>query len=175
LQKMTRNHTTWGATLLAALTLGCSEADDASQAGAVAPQVAAQGAKYRLTAEPADPTSVAEARKSVADGDEVTVVGCVGGSQKPIVEQAAAFRIADEALVACDDGCTTPWDYCCSANLAESVAMVRVVDQSGATVPTDARQLLGIKESQTVVVQGRAKRDEAGNFTILATGVYVRP
>jgi len=31
-----------------------------------------------------------------------------------------------------------------------------------------------VKELQTVVVQGIAKRDEAGNLTVQATGLYVR-
>jgi hypothetical protein len=51
---------------------------------------------------------------------------------------------------------------------------VKVVGDDGRPVPTDARQLLGIKELQTVVVHGRAKRDDAGNLTVLADGVYVR-
>jgi hypothetical protein len=39
----------------------------------------------------------------------------------------------------------------------------------------DARELLGVKELQTVVVKGKAKRDEQGNLTVLASGVYPRP
>ena len=31
-----------------------------------------------------------------------------------------------------------------------------------------------LQELQTVVVQGRAKRDDKGNLTILATGIFVR-
>ncbi len=52
--------------------------------------------------------------------------------------------------------------------------MVKVVDDGGKTVATDARKLLGLKELQTVVVRGRAKRDEAGNVTVLADGIFVR-
>ena len=37
-----------------------------------------------------------------------------------------------------------------------------------------ARKLLNLKELQTVVVKGKVKRDEAGNFTMLASGVFVR-
>jgi hypothetical protein len=39
---------------------------------------------------------------------------------------------------------------------------------------SDARDLLNVKENELVVVSGRAKRDDAGNLTVLATGVYVR-
>ena len=38
----------------------------------------------------------------------------------------------------------------------------------------DARELLNVKELTTVVVTGKAQRDDAGNLTILATGVYVK-
>ena len=41
-------------------------------------------------------------------------------------------------------------------------------------VKEDARKLLDVKELSTVVVQGKAQRDDAGNLTVLATGVYVK-
>ena len=36
------------------------------------------------------------------------------------------------------------------------------------------RELLDVQELSTVVVKGKALRDESGNLTILASGVYVR-
>jgi hypothetical protein len=39
----------------------------------------------------------------------------------------------------------------------------------------DARRLLDVKELQTVVIKGRTKRDEAGNLTVIASSLYVRP
>jgi hypothetical protein len=59
--------------------------------------------------------------------------------------------------------------------LPKSRALVKVVNTEGSVVPTESRQLLGVKELQTVVVRGKAKRDEAGNLTVLANGVFVRP
>lgn len=38
----------------------------------------------------------------------------------------------------------------------------------------DARELLKIKELSTVVVKGKARRDDAGNLTVLATGIHVK-
>ena len=38
----------------------------------------------------------------------------------------------------------------------------------------DAKELLNVKELTTVVIKGKAQRDEAGNLTILATGVFVK-
>jgi len=48
------------------------------------------------------------------------------------------------------------------------------VDENGQLVKAGAKNLLNVKELDTVVVRGKAKRDEAGNLTVLATGVFVR-
>ena len=42
-------------------------------------------------------------------------------------------------------------------------------------VTTGAQELLGLDELQTVVVRGKASKDEAGNITVLASGIYVDP
>jgi hypothetical protein len=55
------------------------------------------------------------------------------------------------------------------------MAFIKFVDAQGKSLPHGARQLFGLKELQTVVVRGRAKRDEAGNLTVLADGLFVRP
>jgi hypothetical protein len=59
--------------------------------------------------------------------------------------------------------------------MARALAMIKFVDEQGKTLSQDPRQLLGIKELQTVVVRGRAKRDEKGNLTVQATKLFVRP
>lgn len=140
----------------------------------------AEGEKLLLKESPVEPQDVIAAREAVADGDDVVVEGRIGGSVDPWFEGRAAFHIVDRSLVPCNerpgDGCTTPWDYCCDTDrLKASKATVKFVDAQGNTLPTDARQLLGLKELQTVVVQGTAQRDEAGNLTVLATGLYVKP
>ena len=146
-----------------------------------APQSAAapsaEGAAYRLATEPAGAKGVKEARADAKDEQEVTLVGRIGGEANPWVEGQAAFVVMDSVLKPCgaDEGCPTPWDCCCDPNLSpETKAMVKIVDGSGKTVAMDAKKLLGLKELQTVVVHGRAKRDEAGNLTVLADGVFIR-
>jgi hypothetical protein len=124
-------------------------------------------------------TDVKAARDAVKNDEEITLVGRIGGAENPWVDGQAAFTIVDSALKPCnekdDDACQTPWDYCCDTDLLPTnKAFVKIVGEDGRPVPTDARQLLGIKELQTVVVHGRAKRDDAGNLTVLADGVYVR-
>jgi hypothetical protein len=98
----------------------------------------------------------------------------------PWVEGRAAFSIVDQTLIPCSerpgDSCTTPWDYCCDTDrLPQSLATIKFVDGQGKTLSTDARKLLGVKELQIVVVKGKAKRDDAGNLTVVATGLFAKP
>ena len=113
------------------------------------------------------------------DGDEVVVVGHIGGDPNPWVEGRAAFWIVDPSIKPCPpgEGCKTPWDCCClpKEDLLKAMATVKVVDDEGKTVPVDARKLLGVKESMTVVAHGIAKRDEKGNLTVLTDTLFVRP
>jgi len=167
----------WLAVAVAAFQLtGCSQSKPS-----VAALPAAEGAKYMLAAEPAGAQPVKDVRQSAKDGDEVVIVGRIGGSSKPWVEGRAGFQIVDPSFIPCNekegDNCTTPWDYCCDAteDLAKGMATVKVVDDQGQTVPSDARRLLGLKKLDTVVIRGRAKRDEQGNLTVLAAGIHRRP
>jgi hypothetical protein len=52
---------------------------------------------------------------------------------------------------------------------------VIVADEKGKVLKKDARELLGVKELDTVVIQGKAKRDKAGNVTIQAAKFFVAP
>jgi hypothetical protein len=171
----------WGVLLLAGvLAAGCGRSGepprpegDNGEAGA--------GEKYLLPEEPSGAKGVTQARKEARDGDEVVVVGRIGGDAKPWIEGRAGFWIVDPAVKSCketeDDACPTPWDYCCipKDELVKAMATVKVVDDQGQTIKEDARKLLGLKELQTVVVRGKAKRDAEGNLTVLADGIYRRP
>lgn len=161
------------ATSAALLIAGCGKSSVPQDAAAPS----AEGAAYRLATEPAGAKGVKEARAEAKNEEEITVVGRIGGEANPWVEGQAAFVVMDSFLKPCgaDEGCPTPWDCCCDPNLSpETKAMVKIVDASGKTVAQDAKSLLGLKELQTVVVHGRAKRDESGNLTVLADGVFVR-
>jgi hypothetical protein len=156
---------------------GCG-GDPPRPSAATPAQPSAAGRAYLLADEPAAPRGVKQARGDTVDGQEVAIVGRVGGEVEPFVEGRATFVIADTSLVACSemegDTCPTPWDFCCETNLGEATALVRIVDAQGETPAVTARELLGISELDTVVVRGTARRDAAGNLTILATGVFVR-
>jgi hypothetical protein len=159
---------------------GCAaNAPEESEGPIASERTSIDGAAYFLESEPADALDVIAAREAAEDEDEVVVVGRVGGSADPWVEGRAAFSIVDRSLKACSDiegdDCPLPWDYCCETEkLPSATALVKVVDPAGKLVGADARQLLNVRELQTVVVRGRAARDDAGNLTVLATGVFVK-
>ena len=143
------------------------------------PAPSIDGSKYLLTEEPAEVATVIEARENSADGEDIVLVGRIGGSVNPWIEGRAAFSIVDPTLKACSDipgdECKKPWDYCCETHkLPTSTALVKFVDDDGRPLKADARELLSLKELQTVVVRGKAKRDDAGNLTVLASGLFVR-
>lgn len=162
-------------------TLGCSETQTINDP--LPENVAAQpvdGSKFRLESEPDGATDVIKVREAAADGDDIVIVGRIGGSVNPWIEGRAAFSIVDESLRACSDipgdDCPRPWDYCCETDkLPSATALVKVVDDNGDLVLADAKELLDVVELSTVVVRGKAKRDEAGNLTVLANGIFVRP
>jgi len=179
---MTTNRWLRGITLVTLALAGCARNEEpaggvsaggASAGGNPAPA----GSEYVLAAEPQGILGVVEARETSKNEDEVVLVGRVGGNSDPFVKGAAAFTVVDLSLKPCpeDEGCPTPWDYCCDLNkLRSHKAMVRVVDRQGQLVPVDARELLGVETLTTVVVRGKAKRDEAGNLTVLADGVFLK-
>lgn len=133
--------------------------------------------EYKLAEEPKDAADVKAVRHDAKDQDEVTVVGRIGGRVNPWIKGAAAFSIVDRSLKPCNeiegDTCKTPWDYCCESDLAKATVLVMFVDADGKIVKQDARELLGVKELDTLFIQGKAKRDKQGNVTIMASKVFV--
>lgn len=138
---------------------------------------AAAGEQYKLDKRPQKTADVRAAREKAKDDQAIAVVGRIGGSKQPWIEGLAAFSLVDRSLTPCNeiegDTCPTPWDYCCAAELPQATVLVKFVDDSGRIVREDARQLLGVEALQHVVVTGKALRDEAGNVSIAASGIYI--
>lgn len=162
----------WGMMVLAIATaVGCGETNPQADVA----EAAAPDPTYVMTTEPTGAAGVGEVRDS--SEEEVMVVGRIGGSVEPFVDGLAAFTIVDPAVPYCADeeGCPTPWDYCCKQNqVKDNIATVKVVNEKGDIVAKDAPELLGVKELSTVVVKGKAERDKQGNLTVLAEQVYVK-
>lgn len=162
--------------LVVAMFAGCAE--DPST-----PVASYDGTKFILATEPAGAQNVIEVRQSSLDADEITIIGRIGGSLNPWVEGRAAFSIVDPTLLACSDdkadgepcSCTTPWDYCCETDkLPSAMVLVTFVEPDGSVVKQSAQDVFNIEELQTVVIRGTAQRDDSGNLTVLATGMFVR-
>lgn len=140
--------------------------------------VAIDAEKYLAIKEPPGAIPVGQARLESKDGDAVTVLGFIGGSTRPFIDDVAMFTIVDPRVPYCsdDEGCPTPWDYCCRQNeVKENIATVKLIDDTGVTVMSDARSALQLAELQLVVVTGQAERDEAGNLVVLAKQIYIKP
>ena len=132
--------------------------------------------KYHLADEPADAVEILDAKEQAKDGEAVVVVGRVGGGMKPWIDGRAAFLLVDTRILpTCNEGekCDENCPSCAEAMLSAST-MVKFLGTDGKVVPVDARDLLGVKEQQTVVVRGVANRDKAGNVTIAGEKIYVR-
>lgn len=137
-----------------------------------------RSSEYRLDLKPAGAMAVTELRKTAQDGDQVVVTGRIGGGIDPWIEGRAAFILVDpvaSATAAAGDGVCAEEDCSCLAEkLADAITVVKFVDGDGKTLETDARQLLGVKAMQNVVVKGTAQRIGEGNVSIRAQGIYVR-
>lgn len=161
---------------LLAVVAGCQKNAEPMSSGGT--ELATPKSAYVVDIEPTGAMPVGEARENSKDGQQVTLVGLIGGSTQPFVDGIAAFTIVDPKVPYCaaEEGCPTPWDYCCHMDeVSDNIATVKIVNESGSPVAQDARELLGVKELSTVVVTGTAQRDEAGNLSIAASEVYVRP
>lgn len=163
------------ACIIIASALGCS--DSATPPDSTS-STSENRSQFLVDIEPADAIGVGAARQSAESGEQITLVGRIGGSHEPFVEGIAAFTIVDESVPYCsdDEGCRKPWDYCCKQDQVKvNIATIKVVDESGSPVSSDARQLLGVKELSMVVIQGQVTRDEEGNLSVSTKQVFVRP
>jgi len=136
-------------------------------------------AKYVLAEEPVGAIGVIEAREDSKNLDEIVLVGRIGGRQNPWIEGRAAFMMIDAAMDVVADGEESSesqvcLDDCCAALRTECTTLVKLVDEKGAVLPIDARQLLQADENDMVVVKGKVRRDDEGGFSVAAHGVYVR-
>ncbi len=163
--------------LAASTAVGCGRTDNATSGGSPAPVApSAEGAKYLLATEPAGARDVVAARKETKNGDDIILVGRIGGSKNPLGKNAI-FTVVDLSLSSCpdDEGCPTPWDYCCFQDqLPSATATVKFEDQPGRAVAEDPRKLLGVNNLDLVVVRGKARRDEAGNLVVVGDGLFIR-
>jgi hypothetical protein len=133
------------------------------------------------TTEPSGGATVLEAKATAKSGDDVVVVGRIGGERRSFADLAASFTIVDPSLPACGeagvpDACETPWDYCCEdkSKLRAASATIEFRDAKG-PLKGSAEGVRGLAHMKTVVVKGKAERDAAGNLVVAAESIFVRP
>lgn len=165
----------FGLALVSLLMVGCAD-PSVSASTATTPSSAATSTKYLLTSEPVDALDVLDVKEKLEDGQKVVVVGRVGGGYKAWIDGRAAFLLIDTRVEsACEDG-----DKCelgcpgCSKQMLEACTMVKFLGDDGKVMPVDARELLGLKDRQTVVIEGVASRDSTGNVSIAGQGIFIR-
>ena len=130
-----------------------------------------------LNVAPAPALSVLDVRANAADGSEVILTG----RAKDFVATRAVFTLADMSLKSCADGedtmeCETPWDYCCEDPKRLSTGTVAIELFDGDKLALGSAQgWNGLDHLREVVVKGKLKKDDKGNLTVVAQGVYVKP
>jgi hypothetical protein len=154
----------------------------AAPAGCVPPKESAKeepaidSEQYILAKEPSGAKGIREVRQKSRPGEEITVVGRIGGSARPFTKGRCSFTVIDLTVEPCDDdGCGNPWCSVKPDTLRQSVALVKFVDSTGKTLQADAKSVFAVEELSTVVVKGRASKDSKGNLVIVGSGLFVRP
>lgn len=163
--------------LLVAISLfvaGCSGASNGPSA---------EGKSFLATTPPDAPTGVVDLKNNLIAGLAVgpsVVEGRVGGLDNETFDpNQAAFMIRDLNLKdeTHDHGGDSSHCEFCQANKLnqlESMALVRLVDESGNVVQKDAQSLLGLKDNQIVIVEGEGVIED-GTMVFNASKIFIRP
>ena len=129
-----------------------------------------------------DPKGVTATMRGARKGDRVVVEAKIGGRVEPFVGNRSVFVIADLALKSCDetedDGCRTPWDYCCVPAEAKKtgLATVEIVGDYGKPIRTGAEGVGGLEPLARIVVEGTVRAvDPKGQLVLRAERIHVVP
>lgn len=156
------------AVAFAAAGTSCGPAESEGSAPPAAPELQ----RYVLHERPAAGRSVLEA-KQAEPGTKLVVEGRVAR----IVKGFGVFTLVGKELPYCgetnkEDGCKTPWDYCCetSETITKQSLGVEVRDANGQ--PIAAATLPELRLLDHVAVAGTMTQDEHGNRVLLADGWF---
>lgn len=132
-------------------------------------------AGFFLRDAPANFISVGEARKVGQVGRPVVVRGRIGGLAKPIADRHAIFVISDHRLPLCQEGCASPWDYCCTPReqIRDKVATVQVVDINGRPLKVSLDGVNGLKPASDVIVLGTVAQKGKNFMIVNAKSIHV--
>ena len=129
-----------------------------------------------VTTAPSGAVDVRQAIDSAKAGDDITVRGVIGGRKVAFVEGRAMMLVIDPALTSCADeeGCPTPWDYCCTPqeDLVANTMTVQVVGDDGRPIATSLQGQADLIELATVVVEGVVRSNE-GSLVLDARRIHL--
>lgn len=132
----------------------------------------------------------AESKRGAASIEIVTVVGQIGGMPNPWTEThpdfpwfagQASFFLLDKKVAAQfahhaqNHGGNHQCAFCKSlaAKNAHAAAVVNLVDEQGKILKIDARDLLDLREGQTVTIRGRAELLGGTMLVLHADGIHL--
>jgi hypothetical protein len=137
-----------------------------------APPADAALQKVVLAADPG-PALAVTAAKAKGAAEQVVVTGRVAS----VVKGFAVFTLMDEALEYCgqvnkEDGCKTPWDYCCDTQQkrTEHSLLVEFRDAKGQPIGTPS--LPDTRLLDLLKVRGKLQNDDNGNLVLVADGMF---
>jgi predicted small lipoprotein YifL len=155
--------------------------------------VAELRAKLLLAEEPADAQTLLDWREGEQEGETITLVGQIGGMPNPwgdtppdfpwrageatffVVDPATVAEFADHAAEDADaHAADCPFCARKAASKSGSVAAVSFLASDGQAISIDARELLGVKTGDVVVVHGRPKPMGEDLLVIEAEGLFIR-
>ena len=167
--------------LTSALLFGC-EAKTAEQSSATgaAPAASIPDSTF-MTERPADVSNLLDAKKNAKVGDAVTFLARIGGRVKPFMTNQAIFVVADPSLKSCelmadDDHCSVPWDYCCEDGdmLRNGMATICIRDGNGRPIKVNAEGAGGLEAAKFVVIEGVVNDlNDEGLFVVDASTIWV--
>ncbi len=163
---------------------GCDKPQPSAPSAGQTPatESAALPAQLFVSAEPAEAKNVIDAKKSAKEGEVVAIRGRIGGAEDPYVAERAIFTIVDKSLPHCgemkmEDGCKTPWDYCCEPKdkLAEHTATIQIVDSAGRPLKIDLAKHPRLKPTAEIVVKGKIAKKDGDKLLVIDAGeIFVK-
>ncbi|TWU33791.1 hypothetical protein [Novipirellula artificiosorum] len=143
------------------------------------PDEGAVDSRYVLASEPADAKTPTELKDTLVDAADVVVAGRIdAGDLEPFEEGKATFvltQLADEEHAQGDPDHANKCPFCKRELLNAPKVVVEFRDDDGIVIAQDARQMLGIRKGDAVVVVGTADYQEPINMIqVNATGVFRR-
>ena len=126
-----------------------------------------------------DPISVIDLINTKGDGEQVIVLGRIGGRVEPFAKNRAMFQLIDDSLESCidlqDDGCPTPQDYCCTPpeTIEESSITVQVLGENNKPLSLGLEGVDGLESLSTLIISGSVSKSGDGATLITAEKIVV--